>query len=198
MQQVKAQLESKGIHDSYDQLDAKALQSGGFQSFINPDDELFMVPDSMISKIEQYCNQTGQQVPRTEGGFVRCIYESLALKYRYVIEQLQEVLGYEIEQARMVGGGLRSTILCRCTANAADKPVYAGLVEATAIGNLLEQPKGMNELDSLSDMREVVSSSLPCMEYMPEDRDRWEDAYGRFVKMIEDRQSSYITGGMRN
>jgi rhamnulokinase len=114
---------------------------------------------------------------------VRCALESLALKYRYVLERLEEILGRRLGAIHVVGGGSRNRLLCQLTADAAGRPVIAGPVEATAIGNLLVQAIATGHLGVLSDARAVVRRSFDVVTYEPKQDDRWDEAYARFVKM---------------
>ena len=134
----------------------------------------------MPKAIQDYCRETGQPVPKTEGELVRCATESLALKYRVVLGWLEELTGESIEVVHIVGGGSKNTLLDQMTADACRRPVVPGPVEATAMGNLLVQLRTSGELKSLSDIREVIRNSSAVEGYEPACCSEWEDATERF------------------
>ncbi len=137
----------------------------------------------MPKLIQDFCRETKQPVPKTEGELVRCAYESLALKYREVLGWLEELTGNSIEVIHIVGGGSQSQILNQFTADACQRPVIAGPVEATALGNLLVQVRASGELSSLADMRSVIRKSGGVKTYEPGKATAWEAASARFVAL---------------
>ena len=137
----------------------------------------------MTSKIQDYCVRTGQKPPETKPQVVRCILESLALKYRMAVNGLEEILGYGLPVLHIVGGGCKNTVLSQFTANALGRPVIAGPTEATSTGNLVAQLIALGEVGSLKEGRELVKRSFPLVEYMPSDTAQWDEAYGKFVKL---------------
>lgn len=173
-----------GLQPGYEDLMKLAAAAEPFRSFVNPDDHRFYRPESMPAEIAAYCSATGQRVPESQGEFARCILESLAMKYREAIDQLTGVLGHSLDRLHIIGGGSRNRVLCQYAANVTGLPVVAGPVEGTAIGNLLVQAMAAGILPSLSACREVVKRSFELTEYLPVDRDRWEEAYARFRKII--------------
>jgi rhamnulokinase len=126
-------------------------------------------------------------VPKTEGELVRCAYESLALKYRAVLSWLEELTGNRIEVIHIVGGGSKSTILNQFTADACQRPVVTGPVEATALGNLLVQVRASGELASLAEMREVIRKSSEVATFKPGKSGAWDEAAGRFADLSKRR-----------
>ena len=174
-----------GPEMSYEELTARAQDAAPFAALIDPDDASFLSPGDMPARIAAFCRRTGQSPPQSEGEFVRCCLESLALKYRWAIEQLESILGTTIRTIHVVGGGTKNALLCQFTADACGRPVHAGPVEATAIGNILMQAVGRKELGSMSDLRAVVARSFPVTVYQPRDVQRWSDAAGRFRKLLE-------------
>jgi rhamnulokinase len=122
--------------------------------------------------------------PLDEGAMVRCCLESLALKYRWTIERLESILGTTIKTIHVVGGGSKNALLCQFTADACNRPVHAGPVEATAIGNILMQVLAHGHLGSIHDLRSVVAHSFPVMVYEPRDIAAWSDAAGRFAGLV--------------
>ena len=149
------------------QLAQLAAKAPALRSIVNPDDPRFLNPPDMPKAIQDFCRETGQPVPKTEGELVRCAYESLALKYRQVLGWLEELTGNPIEVIHIVGGGSQSAILNQFTADACQRPVIAGPVEATAMGNLLVQVRASGELASLAEMREVIRKSSEVATFRP-------------------------------
>jgi rhamnulokinase len=167
VQQCKRSFDRRGGKLGYAQLAKLAARATSMQSTVDPNDSRFLNPPDMPKAIQDYCRETRQRVPRTEGELVRCAYESLALKYREVLGSLEELTGSRIEVIHIVGGGSQSAILNQFTARACSRPVIAGPVEATAMGNLLVQIRARGELDSLSEMREVVRRSSSGVRFEP-------------------------------
>ncbi len=151
------------------------------QCFIEPDDALFFPPGDMPARIAQYCAQTGQTAPQCIGQTVRCVLESLALKYRWGMNGIAALSGQRPDRLHIVGGGCQNRMLNRFTASALNMPVVCGPVEATAIGNLLVQAKALGDLSSFDDIRAVVRASFDLEEVLPQDAAAWDDAYGRFL-----------------
>ncbi|NLC44789.1 MAG: rhamnulokinase, partial [Clostridiales bacterium] len=150
---------------------------------IDCDDDLFYHAGNMPEKIQQFCKQTGQTVPESKGEIVRCIYESMALKYRWSFERLEEILGRSLDVLHMVGGGIKNRMLNQFTANVLNKPVICGPIEATAIGNLMVQAMALGEVKNQGEMRQLVKDSFPTEDYLPKNTDAWDDAYVRFLKI---------------
>jgi rhamnulokinase len=159
----------------YDELVQLALESKAFLCILNPDDSLFLNPPDMLESIRTYCRKTGQNVPRSPGEFTRCILESLALKYKSVLAEINAVTGVPVELLHIVGGGSKNDLLNQFTADACGIPVVAGPVEATAIGNLLVQVMIHNKIDSLSAGREIIANSFPLKTYLPDQATKWND-----------------------
>jgi rhamnulokinase len=155
------------------------------RSFIDPDDARFLNPPDMPATIQSFCRDTGQVVPETEGSLVRCALESLALKYQTVLGWLEELTGNPIEVIHVVGGGSRNELLNQFTANACNRPVLAGPVEATVLGNLLVQARASNETVSLDDLRTIVRESSALQEFDPDAAPAasWQEARGRFAAL---------------
>ncbi len=182
-QECKRHWEKMGESVSFDELDGGAMAAKPFACVIDVDDQRFFEPNNMPGKIMEYCAETGQYVPQTKGEIVRCVMEGLALKYRQAIEGLEEIVGYRIPALHIVGGGCKNKILSQFTANAINRPVYAGPIEATAIGNLSAQLISLGAIGSLSEAREVVRNSFPIEEYVPTDTSAWDDAYEKLLKL---------------
>ncbi|HEV2208784.1 MAG TPA: rhamnulokinase family protein [Verrucomicrobiae bacterium] len=179
VQQCKRSFESRGRCWTYEQLARLAARAPALRSVVDPDDPRFLNPPDMPKAIQGFCRGTDQPIPRTEGELVRCAYESLALKYRYVLRCLEELAGNRIEVIHIVGGGSQSGILNQFTADACQRPVLAGPVEATALGNLLVQARSSGELASLADIRAVVRQSSKIKTFTPGDAAPWDSAAER-------------------
>jgi rhamnulokinase len=181
VQQCKHAFDARGRKYEYGQLAQMAAEAPALRSIVNPDDSRFLNPPDMPKAIQDFCRETRQPVPETEGELVRCAYESLALKYREVLGWLEELTGNRIEVIHIVGGGSKSTILNQFTADACQRPVLTGPVEATALGNLLVQVRANGELTSLAEMREVIRKSSEVATRRPGQPSAWEDAGARFA-----------------
>lgn len=170
---------------SFDELEAGAAGAEPFAALIDPDDISFMRPGHMTAKIRDYCVKSGQKPPETKPAMVRCILESLALKYRMALDGLEGILGYKLPVLHIVGGGCKNTILSQFTANAIGRPVITGPIEATATGNLITQLIALGEVGSLKEGRELVRRSFPAVEYTPADTAIWDDAYVKFLELAK-------------
>jgi rhamnulokinase len=167
-------------------MDDLAEQAAPFRSLIDPDDPLFFQPGDMIGKIQKKCQQWNQPVPDTPGAVVRCIQESLALAYRRTLERIEAAAGFSIPCVHILGGGARSALLNRFAASAIGRPVLAGPYEAAAAGNLCAQWMAAGEITGLDQARQVVLDSFEIKEFLPERNGGWEDAYGRYLQIVQD------------
>jgi rhamnulokinase len=183
VQECRRAWERAGTSHTYEQLMRLAEMAPPFLSLVNPNDECFILPTAMPAALADYCHRTGQPVPADVAATVRCALESLALAYRQVLDRLEELSGKRLETIHIVGGGSQNTLLCQLTADACNRPVLAGPVEATAIGNVLVQAIGLGLLGSLADGREVVRRSFEVQEYTPKQPDAWQGPYARFQKL---------------
>lgn len=155
-----------------------------FISLIDPDNNTFLNPTDMPEAIRDYCRKTSQTIPATKAAIARCIYDSLALKYKYTLEQIEKIIKKPVERIHIIGGGANNRFLCQLTADATGLPVIAGPVEATAIGNILMQARGMGYIESLREMRTIVSESCDKIQYLPSKTHEWQENYLRFKAMI--------------
>lgn len=169
---------------SYEELTEAAESAQAFRVNLDPDWTGFLNPPDMTEAIRTFCATTGQKPPDTLAAFARCILESLALKYRYVLEQLKDISPHPISRMHIIGGGAKNRLLCQFAANAAGLPVISGPSEATAAGNILFQAKTLGHVGSLEDIRRIIRDSFPLETYQPQDSSIWEDAYERFSEMI--------------
>ncbi len=181
--------ESGGTSD-YAALAALAAAAPGGRSWVDPDDTRFLNPRDMPAAIQSYCQETGQPCPETEAALIRCALDSLALKYSFVLDQLEGLTGNRIEVIHIVGGGSRNQLLNQLTANATGRPVIAGPVEATALGNALIQLRTRGELSSMKEIREAVlaSEELQTFEPQPDPQGVWASARDRFCQRISERR----------
>jgi len=184
VQQCKRAFDACGRKYEYAELAKLAAKAPALRSIVNPDDPRFLNPPDMPEAIRDFCRETKQPVPKTEGELVRCAYESLALRYREVRGWLEELTGNGIEVIHIVGGGSKSAILNQFTADACQRPVVTGPVEATAMGNLLVQVRASGELASLAEMREVIRKSSDVAVFKPGKGAAWEDASARFSRLL--------------
>ncbi|HZZ81105.1 MAG TPA: rhamnulokinase family protein [Gemmataceae bacterium] len=184
VQECRRTWERAGVTYDYAALMKMAESAKPFASVVNPDDPSFILPPSMPAAIADFCKKTKQPVPDEPGDVVRCALESLALRYRWVLERLEELAGKKLEAIHIVGGGCQNTLLCQLAADACNRPVIAGPVEATAIGNVLVQALGLGLIGSLAEGRAVVRRSFEVRTYEPQHHDRWSEPYARFLAMI--------------
>jgi len=180
VQQCKRSFDAAGRKYDYAQLAALAGKARPLRSIVDLNDPRFLNPPDMPKAIQDFCRETKQPIPNTAGELVRCAYESLALKYREVLESLEELTGDRIDVIHIVGGGSQSQLLNQFTADVCQRPVITGPVEATAMGNLLTQIRADGELASLSEMREVVRASSAVKHYEPAAKDQ---AASRFAEL---------------
>lgn len=168
---------------SYPELIAEANACEPFRSLINPDDALFANPSDMERAIQTYCSDRRQPVPETRGQIVRCIFESLALRYRQVLDNLRGLSPRPIEVLHVIGGGSRNDLLNQWTANAVGIPVVAGPSEATAIGNIMIQALVAGAAKDITSMRQLMNQSIPLTTFLPEDAEVWDAAYLSFKQL---------------
>lgn len=176
---------ARGKDISYAELTRLAGEAEPFRSIVDPDRADFIAPSDMAEAIAAECRRTGQPVPETEGQFVRCALESLALKYRLVLQWLEELTDTPVEVIHIVGGGTQNQLLNQFTADACGRPVLAGPIEATALGNVLLQARAAGDLASLAELRDVVRASETIGEYTPQNPASWDDAWSRFRTLCE-------------
>lgn len=180
----------EGHEHTYAELTRMASEAPPFLAIIDPDHAPFLSPGHMPPKIEEFCRQTRQPAPAAQGQFVRTCLESLALAYRRTLEGLEDILGRRIATIHIVGGGCQNELLNQMTADACGRPVIAGPVEATAIGNILCQAMAIGEIDSLANARAVVRASFPVTRFEPRDPQSWNAAYARFQAILSECPSS--------
>ena len=183
LQECRRQWQREGRHYDYAQLMHEAEVAAPFRSLVNPDTPDFLNPENMPQAIADFCRRTQQPVPQRDGEFVRCIYESLALQYRRVMEMLEALQGKKNEVLHIVGGGSQNTLLNQFTADAIGKLVLAGPAEATALGNVAVQAIAVGEFKSLAEARQAIKNSFAIHEFHPRDSGPWNGAYQQFIKL---------------
>lgn len=169
---------------SHPELIAEAMKQPAFQSIINPDDACFANPSSMIDAIQTYCKETNQHVPQGYAEICRCIFDSLALRYRQVFSYLTEMASFPIEVLHIIGGGSLNDNLNQFTANSCGVEVLAGPQEGTALGNIMVQAKAAGEVKDLWDMHKVIANSLNLKRFSPADKEIWDAAYVKYLKIL--------------
>ena len=172
--------EFKDVPESVGELVALCEEST-YDGLSNPDAPCFAAPSSMTAAIREYCLSTGQLAPEIPADYIRCIFRSLALRYRQVVEILQSMCGFPIKKLHVIGGGSQNKFLMQYAANALNMPVVCGPVEGTALGNVLMQMKASGTVSSLVQMREISAASVDLVTYLPEDTEIWNELYKKYL-----------------
>lgn len=188
VQECRRSFERNGTPYDYGLLAQVARDAQPFRSFVDPDAQAFLAPQDMPEAIREWCRQSNQEIPDTEGGIIRCALESLALKYRTVLGWLEELSGERVEVIHIVGGGTQNELLNQFTANATGRPVVTGPIEATALGNILVQARTAGAVGSLHEIRSVVRASSTMKRYEPQNTAAWNDAYTRFSAIANSKR----------
>ena len=182
LQECRRSWELAGTSYDYDQLERLAADAPPDPPLFDPDDPRFLAPGDMPARVRAACRDGGQDPPQTPGEVVRSVLASLACKYRLVLERLERVSGVGVDVLHVIGGGARNALACQMTAQVLGRPVLAGPVEATALGNVLMQARATGELGSPAQMREVAARNAPVTAFEPGvERGRFEELYGRFL-----------------
>ena len=184
IQECRRDWQKQGRNYSWNEIVAEAEQAEPFRSILDPDYGEFFAGGDMVKKIQNFCRKTSQPVPETVGQIARCIYESLALKYRWALERLEEIKGERIGQLNIVGGGIQNKLLNQMAADAIDRPVVTGPIEGAAIGNLLAQAMALGEIRTMDELRDVVRASEPVNRYEPNHTPSWKAAYTRLLSLL--------------
>ena len=169
---------------SHSELQAEAIKVKPFQSLINPDDPTFANPASMVEAIQDYCRKTGQHVPQGYAEICRCIFDSLALRYRQVFTWLKEFASFPIEKLHIIGGGSLNAYLNQFTANSTGVEVLAGPQEGTAIGNIMLQAKACGAVGDIWEMRKIIAQSIEMKHFVPQDKQLWDEAYNHYLEVV--------------
>lgn len=184
LQRLIAEWEKSGEKLSYEYLLSECNRSAPFQSIIDSDNPIFNNPDSMSAAIQQYCTQTNQKCPGTKGEFVRCVLESLALKYKVVMRKLQECTGKKMQKLHVVGGGSQNELLNQYISDALNIEVVTGLTEATAIGNIIQQAIANKQVADMKKGHQIISNSFNFRSYYPQNREEWENIEKTHAKSL--------------
>ena len=185
IQESRRQWKREGEDYSYADLERMALSAEPFKCFIDPDSPEFTPPGDIPGRVREFCRKTGQYGPQTVGEIMRCIYESLAMKYRSTFSMIKECTGRDYPDIHVIGGGTKDTLLCQMTANACNVPVKAGPIEATVLGNIAVQLLSSGDIPDIKKAREIISRSEALREYAPCDTDKWAGAYESFLKILK-------------
>jgi rhamnulokinase len=185
IQECRRAWAAEGATLSYDDITHMAAAARPFSALINTDAGDFLAPGDMPARIAEACRSAGMAPPDGKAEMARMILESLALRYRWTLGKLEELVGHPLETLHIVGGGSQNQLLNQFTADAIGRPVVAGPVEATAAGNVLMQMLAMGYLSSLAEGRELIRRSFETKVYLPRKTAAWDEAYGRFLKLFE-------------
>lgn len=185
IQETRRQYRREGVEYSYNDLEKLSVASTPFQHFIDPDSPVFVAPGNIPERIKTYCRKTGQKTPESAGEIMRCIYESLAMKYRYAFDEIKMCTGKTYNDIHMLGGGTKDTLLCSMTANATGCKIIAGPMEATAMGNAAVQLMALGDILNLVEARKVIANSFEALVYVPSDQIQWNKAYEKYRSIIE-------------
>lgn len=184
IQESRRQWKREGKEYSYADLEKLALATEPFKCFIDPDAPEFVPHGNIPERVREFCRKTGQYVPETVGEIMRCIYESLAMKYRLTFEKLRECTERDYPVIHVIGGGTKDDLLCQMTANSCDRTVKAGPIEATVMGNVAVQLMSDGSVKNIGQARKIVADSSELKTFEPKDTDKWAGAYEDFLKII--------------
>ena len=184
IQESRRQWKREGKEYSYADLEKLALAAEPFKCFIDPDAPEFVPHGNIPERVREFCRKTGQYVPETVGEIMRCIYESLAMKYRLTFEKLRECTERDYPVIHVIGGGTKDGLLCQMTANSCDRTVKAGPIEATVMGNVAVQLMSNGSVENIGQARKIVAESSELKTFEPKDTDKWAEAYKDFLKII--------------
>jgi rhamnulokinase len=184
VQECRRTWANQGEAYSYSELTEMASRAEPFLAVVDPDYGEFFKPGDMSARISAFCRKTGQPVPKSKGAILRCALEGIALKYRWVLERTEEMLGYRLEPLYIVGGGTQNELLSQFTADAVGRQVITGPVEATATGNILMQMMTLGHIASLRDGRDLVHNSFDLSVYQPRSQAGWDKAYTRLLEVM--------------
>lgn len=184
IQESRRQWKREGKEYSYADLEKLALAAEPFKCFIDPDAPEFVPHGNIPERVREFCRKTGQYVPETVGEIMRCIYESLAMKYRLTFEKLRECTERDYPVIHVIGGGTKDGLLCQMTANSCDRTVKAGPIEATVMGNVAVQLMSDGSVENIGQARKIVAESSELKTFEPKDTDKWAGAYEDFLKVV--------------
>lgn len=185
IQESRRHWNRNGESYSYADLERLALEAEPFKCFIDPDAPEFVPHGDIPARVREFCRKTNQPVPESTGEVMRCIYESLAMKYRLTLEKLEDCTGKRYPAIHVIGGGVKDTLLCKMTASACNRKVIAGPIEATVLGNIAVQLISSGAIADIDEARKIIRNSENTAEYLPSSPDAWSNAYERFKTIAE-------------
>ncbi len=184
IQESRRQWIREGTEYSYAELEKLATACEPFKCFIDPDAPDFVSMGDMPNRVREFCKKTGQYVPQSVGEVMRCIYESLAMKYRYVLDGIEDCTGKSFDRIHVAGGGTKDTFLCSMTASSCGRTVYAGPIEATVLGNIAVQLMSTGDIKDIAEARKIIANGENLKVYEPVEHEAWETAYKDFIKIV--------------
>ena len=185
IQESRRQWIREGKEYSYAELEKLALECEPFKCFIDPDAPEFGSMGNLPERVKEYCKKTGQYVPQTVGEIMRCIYESLALKYRLTFDGIKDCTGKSYDRIHVMGGGTKDKLLLKMTAQSCDVDVYGGPIEATALGNVAIQLISCGAVSGIKEVRKIIAEGENLTLYKPENNEAWQEAYKKFSEIIK-------------
>jgi rhamnulokinase len=184
MQECRRSWARSGDDLSYDEINRLVGEARPFLAVVDPDHTSFLHPGDMPERIRKFCQTSGQPIPQTKGEIVRVALESIAVKYRWVLERLENLTGVRLEPLHIIGGGIKNHLLNQFAADATSRTVITGPIEATAIGNILMQAIALGHIGSLDEARGMVRHSFVPQIVDPVPSDAWDEAYERLIKVM--------------
>ena len=184
IQESRRQWRREGVEVGFDTLEKEALEAEPFRCFIDVDNQAFAPAGNLPKRVKEFCERTGQYVPQTRGEIMRCIYQSLAMKYKYTFNGLHGLTGKDYNRINMLGGGIKDKLLCQLTADACGCEVLAGPTEATVMGNIAVVYYALGEIEDFKSVRQVVINSTDLKQYLPTNSEAWDKAYEDYKKII--------------
>lgn len=185
IQQSRKEWKRQGLDVSFDEMENSAKTAEPFKCFVNPDDSVFALPGNLPKRVQEFCKATEQFVPENMGEILRCIYESLAMKYKHTFETLKKITGKNYNCIHMIGGGIKDNLLCSMTADACGVKVKAGPVEATVTGNIVVQMKALGIVKDYNEAKRLIVEGTEIKEFEPKNTAAWDENYGRAVSVFE-------------
>lgn len=189
IQEIRRNFKAVGRGYSFNDMEQLARAEKPFTCFINPDAPEFATAGKVPEKIRNYCKKTNQLVPESDGALVRCIYESLAMKYKFAVNQLTKNTGRKFDVLHLLGGGTKDSFLCQMTSDSLGIPVIAGPAEATALGNILLQLIALGDIKNIDEGRAVIRAQEKVLHYQPEAAEIWQNAYKKFCTVMCSEQN---------
>mgnify|MGYP002519878491 CR=1 FL=1 len=184
IQESRRQWRREGVEVGFDTLEKEALEAEPFRCFIDVDNQSFAPAGNLPKRVKEFCERTGQYVPQTRGEIMRCIYQSLAMKYKYTFNGLHSLTGKDYNRINMLGGGIKDKLLCQLTADACGCEVLAGPTEATVMGNIAVVYYALGEIEDFAAIRQTVINSTDLKQYLPTNSEAWDKAYEDYKKII--------------